>query len=255
MPTPTTEAPNAERILNRLDWTVIRRLDGLLQGDYRSLFYGQGLDLAEVREYQPSDDVRYMDWNVTARMGEPYVRQYLEDREITAWLLLDLSASVDLHNLHARKREMVLDFAGSLARLLTRRGNRVGAILFSGNVDEVIPAGGGRRQALMLIHQLTRPDRKHTTGATDLGAVLDRAAQSIRRRSLVFVVSDFFAPPGWEHPLRRLANRHEVLAVWMRDPSEEDLPDLGPMVHDGQVMHRTGDMVRDSVAVDINPAE
>lgn len=223
-------APDAERILQRLDWHVVRRLDGILQGDYRSLFTGHGLDLAEVRPYQPQDDVRYMDWNVTARMGEPYVRQYLEDREITAWLLLDLSASVDFGTARAHKRDLVIDFAGVMARLLTRHGNRVGAVLYSGSVDEVIPARGGRRQALTLIHQLARPGRRRSGGPTDLAAVLDRAAQTIRRRSLVFVVSDFIAQPGWEMPLRRLAQRHEVLAVWLRDPREEDLPDVGPLI-------------------------
>lgn len=226
----TSQQPDAERILQRLDWHVVRRLDGILQGDYRSLFYGFGLDLAEVREYQPQDDVRYIDWNVTARMGEPHVRQYLEDREISAWLLLDLSASVDFGTARTHKRELVVDFAGVMARLLTRHGNRVGAVLYSGSVDGVLPPRGGRRQALTLIHELVRPDRPQSGGPTDLVGVLDRAAQAIRRRSLVFVVSDFIAPPGWEAPLRRLAQRHEVLAVWLRDPREEDLPDVGPLI-------------------------
>jgi uncharacterized protein (DUF58 family) len=227
---PSKQATNAERILQRLDWHVVRRLDGILMGDYRSLFYGQGLDLAEVREYQPEDDVRYMDWNVTARLGVPHVRQYLEDREITAWLLLDLSGSVDFGTTRAHKRDLVIDFAGAMARLLTRHGNRVGAMLYSGGVDEVIPARGGRLQALTLIHQLTRPDRRRSGGQTDLAAVLNRAAQAIRRRSLVFVVSDFIAPAGWEAPLQRLAHRHEVVAVMLRDPREEELPDVGPLV-------------------------
>lgn len=225
-----TKSADAERILQRLDWHVVRRLDGILQGDYRSLFTGHGLDLAEVREYQPQDDVRYMDWNVTARMGEPHVRQYLEDREITGWLLLDLSPSVDFGTARTHKRDIVIEFAGAIARLLTRRGNRVGAVLYSAGVDAVLPARGGRIQALTLIHLLTRPNRRRSQGPTDLAAVLDRAAQTIRRRSLVFVVSDFIAPPGWEAPLRRLAQRHEVMAVWLRDPREEDLPDVGPLV-------------------------
>ncbi len=229
-PTTAMQPTDAERILQRLDWHVIRRLDGILQGDYRSLFAGHGLDLAEVREYQAEDDVRYMDWNVTARMGEPYVRRYLEDREITAWLLLDLSPSVDFGTARTHKRDLVLDFAGVMARLLTRHGNRVGAVMYSGHVDEVMPPRGGRRQALTLIHQLARPDRQRSSGPTDLTAVLNRAAQTIRRRSLVFVVSDFIAAPGWEAPLRRLAQRHELVAVWLRDPREEDLPDIGPLV-------------------------
>lgn len=223
-------SPNAERILQRLDWQIVRRLDGILQGDYRSIFAGHGLDLSEVREYQPQDDIRYMDWNVTARMDTPHVRQYLEDREITAWLLLDLSPSVDFGTALAHKRDLVIDFAGAMARLLTRHGNRVGAIFYSGGVDEVMPPRGGRRQALTLIHQLARTDRRRSAGPTDLTAVLDRAAQTIRRRSLIFVVSDFIAQPGWEAPLRRLSQRHEVVAIWLRDPREEDLPDVGPLV-------------------------
>ena len=133
MKTPTS-------LLKRLDWQVVRRLDGILQGDYRSLFTGHGFDLAEVREYQPEDDIRYMDWNVTARMDAPYVRQYIEDREITAWLLLDLSPSVDFGTANARKRDLVVDFAGVMARLLTRHGNKVGAMFFSSAVDEVLHA-------------------------------------------------------------------------------------------------------------------
>jgi uncharacterized protein (DUF58 family) len=221
---------DAEGIMRRLDWHVVRRLDGLLQGDYRSLFSGHGLDLAEVREYQPEDDVRYMDWNVTARMSEPYVRQYLEDREITAWLILDMSPSVDFGTARVKKRDLVIDFAGVMARLLTRHGNRVGAILFSGDIDEVLPARGGHVQALRLLHQLIRPDHRHTGGATNLATILDRAGQSLRRRSLVFLVSDFISSPGWEMSLGRLSRRHELLAVWLQDPREEHIPDIGPVV-------------------------
>jgi uncharacterized protein (DUF58 family) len=225
-----TVRTDAESILRRVEWFVVRRLDGLLQGDYRSLFTGHGFDLAEVREYQPQDDIRYMDWNVTARMDTPYVRQYIEDREITAWLLLDLSPSVDFGTANARKRDLVIDFAAVLTRLLTRHGNRVGALFFSGGVDEVLPPAGGGNQALRLVHQLVRPDRVRSQGATDLAAVLDRAAQTLKRRSLVFIVSDFIAAPGWDAPLARLAQRHEVLAVWLRDPREEEIPMIGPLV-------------------------
>ena len=130
-----------ERILQRLDWQVIRRLDGLLQGDYRSLFYGYGVDFADLREYQPEDDIRYIDWNVTARMDTPYVRQYMEDREITAWFLLDLSPSMDFGTAQtARSGAVLIDLVGTLARLLTRHGNRVGAIFYNGQ-----PSRGTRR--------------------------------------------------------------------------------------------------------------
>ena len=163
-------------------------------------------------------------------MGDPYVRQYLEDREITAWLLLDLSGSIDFGTTELRKRDVVLDFAGVIARLLTRHGNRVGAMLFSANVDEVVPAKGGQIQALRVIHQLVRPDRRSTPGATNLEQILDQAGKAFRRRSLVFVVSDFISAPGWEQSLMRLARKHEVVAVWVRDPREEEIPDIGPVV-------------------------
>jgi uncharacterized protein (DUF58 family) len=227
---PIIATPDAERVLTRLEWEVVRPLDGILQGDYRSPFLGRGGDLADIRPYQPGDDVRAIDWSVTARLDEPHVRQYHEDREITAWFLLDLSPSVDFGTARFRKRDLLRDFAGATSRLLTRGGNRVGALLYSGGVDEVLPARGGRRQTLALIDRLGRTDRPRSAGSTDLAAVLDRAAQTFRRRSLVFVVSDFITGQGWEDALRRLARCHEVVAVWLRDPREEELPDLGPLV-------------------------
>ena len=223
------QAEDAETLLRRLDWHVVRKLDGLLQGDYRSLFMGHGFDLAEVREYQPGDDVRYMDWNVTARMNHPYVRQYMEDREVTAWLLVDLSASVDFGTARERKLDLAVDFTALLARLLTRHGNKVGAMLFSHSLDETVPPRGGHVQALRLVHQLVRPDRARQAGVTDLASILDRTAETLRRRSLVFIVSDFFAE-GWEGALSRLAQRHEVIAVWLWDPREEEIPPIGPLV-------------------------
>ncbi|CAA9331729.1 MAG: hypothetical protein PA3071, partial [uncultured Chloroflexia bacterium] len=138
-----TSVQTPERILQRLDWQVIRRLDGLLQGDYSSLFYGHGLDFADLREYQPEDDVRYIDWNVTARMNTPYVRQYTEDREITAWFLLDLSPSMDFGTVQSMKRTVLVDLVTTLSRLLTRHGNRVGAVMYGSKVERTIPAGGG----------------------------------------------------------------------------------------------------------------
>ena len=152
MSTPTPDR-TPERILHRLDWQVIRRLDGLLQGDYRSLFYGYGLDFADLREYQPEDDVRYIDWNVTARMDSPYVRQYVEDREVTAWFLLDLSPSVDFGTLQSLKRTVLIDFVTTFARLLTRHGNRVGAVFYGSRVERTIPARGGRIHVLRLVNE------------------------------------------------------------------------------------------------------
>jgi uncharacterized protein (DUF58 family) len=221
---------NPERILKRLDWTVIRRLDGLLQGDYRTLFHGFGLDLAEVREYQFTDDVRYIDWNVTARMQTPYVRQYMEDREVTAWFLLDLSPSVDFGTVQTLKRNLLVDFVTVLARLLTRHGNRVGAIFYSGKVERTIPAQGGKFQVLRLINDLLRQPQLKQAPMTNLATLLETALRTIKRRSLVFIISDFISSPGWDKPLGMLAQRHEVLAIRLYDPREIELPDIGPIV-------------------------
>lgn len=219
-----------ERILQRLDWQVIRRLDGILQGDYRSLFYGFGLDLADLREYQPGDDIRYIDWNVTARINTPYVRQYIEDRDITAWFLLDLSPSVDFGTVNSLKRDCLIDFVTVMARLLTRHGNRVGAILYGSRVERIIPARGGRLQVLRLINDLIKQPRLPRSPVTDLNTLLETAFNSIRRRSLIFIVSDFISTPGWERPLGLLSQRHEVLGVRLWDPRETELPDIGPIV-------------------------
>jgi len=225
-----TSAHTPERILQRLDWQVIRRLDGLLQGDYRSLFYGYGVDFADLREYQPEDDIRYIDWNVTARMDTPYVRQYVEDREITAWFLLDLSPSVDFGNQANQKRSVLIDFVATLARLLTRHGNRVGAMLYSGNMDRIIPARGGRLQVLRLVNDLLQQPRLASAPFTDLSPLLKGGLHAIRKRSLVVIVSDFISVPGWERPLSLLNQRHEVLAVRLWDPREVELPDIGVVV-------------------------
>ena len=219
-----------ERILQRLDWQVIRRLDGILQGDYRSLFYGFGLDLADLREYQPGDDIRYIDWNVTARVNTPYIRQYVEDRDITAWFLLDLSPSVDFGTVNSLKRDCLVHFVTVMARLLTRHGNRVGAMIYGSRVERIIPARGGRLQVLRLINDLLKQPHLERSPVTDLNALLATAFNSIKRRSLIFVVSDFFSSPGWERPLGLLSQRHEVLAVRLWDPREIELPDIGMVI-------------------------
>ena len=217
-----------ERILQRLEWSVVRRLDGLLQGDYRTLFRGFGLDLADLREYQYGDDVRHIDWNVTARLDAPYVREYHEDRDLSCWFLLDLSGSVDFGS-EETKITVAEQFVGVLARLLTRHGNRVGAILYGDEVEGFIPARSGRRQVLHVLHRMTAP--KAPRGReTNLRELLDAAGRFIRRRSLVFIVSDFISAPGWEKPLAMLARRHEVLAVRVHDELEAQLPDLGLVV-------------------------
>ena len=217
--------PDTEQLLLRLEWTVIRRLDGLLHGDYRCFFRGPGLDLADLREYQYDDDVRHIDWNVTARMQTPYVREFNEDRDLTAWFLLDLSASLDFGS-RIKKQAVSAEFVGVLARLLTRHGNRVGALCYGSSVDTVIPARSGRRHVLHLLHVLlARPVTQPRP--TQLANLSTQAERNMARRSLVFVVSDFISTPGWEQVLARLALRHEVIAVRLSDPLEQELPDLG----------------------------
>jgi uncharacterized protein (DUF58 family) len=223
-------APTPEAVLRRLEWTVIRRLDGVLHGDYRTLFRGYGLDLADLREYMYGDDVRHIDWNVTARLQTPYVREYNEEREVAAWFLLDLSASVDFGSRDIKKQAVSSEFVTVLARILTRHGNRVGAMLYGDRVDTVIPTRSGRRHVLHLLHtMLSRPARVET-GATDLGELLRTAYTMAPRRSLMFVVSDFISAPGWAEPLAHLAQRHDVVAVRLYDPLEMELPDLGMLV-------------------------
>ncbi len=221
-----------DRILHRLDWTVIRRLDGLFQGDYRSLFYGPGVDFADLREYEPGDDIRFMDWNVTARMNTPYIRQYTQDREITAWFLLDLTPSMDFGSGHMQrmKRTVLIDFIATLARLLTRHGNRVGAVFLGIRIERTIPPRGGRIQVLHLVDELLRQPSIPRAPLTNLTPLLESALYAIKRRSLVFLVSDFVSEPGWERALNLLTRRHDVLAIRMWDPREADMPDVGPII-------------------------
>src|SRR5438132_8791249 len=216
-----------ERRLDRLDWTVIRRLDGLLQGEYRTIFRGHGLDLADIREYEPGDDVRYIDWNVSARMDTPYVRQYLEDREVTAHFLLDLSPSVDFGTVNTLKRDQLVDFVAVLARLLTRHGNKIGAVLYAGKVERTIPAGRGKMQVLRLLNDVQTLPRLQSAPYTSVSDLIEHALRTIRRRSVIVLVSDFFTAPGWAASLGLLARTHEVIAVRLEDPRERELPDIG----------------------------
>lgn len=242
VPAPAVAAVVPERadaLLRRLEWTVIRRLDGQLQGDYRTLMRGTGLDLADLREYQHHDDVRHIDWNVTARQQQPYVRVFTEDREMAAWFLIDLSPSVDFGSGDQHKSQVLRDFVAVLARLISRHGNRVGAVLYGSCgravVDAVLPARGGRNQVLRLMQliqkpaaPLASPSRKgDRNGATRLSDLLSAATHVVRQRGTVFVVSDFISEPDWEKPLGELARRHDVVAVRLLDPLERELPDLG----------------------------
>ena len=225
----TVGAETPERLLNRLEWQVIRRLDGQLQGNYRTAFRGVGLDFLDLREYEPGDDVRHIDWNVTARMDTPFVRQYSEDRELTGWLLLDRSPSMGFGPIDRPKELVLSELATTFARLLTRRGNRVGAILFDNEIEETLPPRASRNHVLALTRSLSRPARANGA-VTDLTGLLEFALGAIRRRSLVVLVSDFITAPGWERPLLQLTERHEVVAIRLLDPREYELPDAGVIV-------------------------
>ncbi|MEO8849064.1 MAG: DUF58 domain-containing protein [Casimicrobiaceae bacterium] len=221
-----------DAVLRRLEWTVLRRLDGLLHGDYRTLFRGSGLDFADLREYQFHDDVRHIDWNVTARLAAPYVREFNEERDLTAWFLLDLSASVDFGSTGRHKSHVAADLCAVLARALTRHGNRVGAMLYGHRVDTVIPPRSGRAHVLHLMHAIATRAQPASAAqhATRLCDLIEAALRAVRRRALVFVVSDFVTAPGWQKPLAALAQRHDVVAVRLYDPLEQALPDLGMML-------------------------
>ena len=218
-----------ERVLRRLEWRVIRRLDGRLQGDYRTLFHGAGVDFADLRDYEAGDDVRHIEWNVTARMDTPFVRQYVEDRALTAWLLLDRSPSMSFGPVERPKELVLTELASTLARLLTRGGNRVGAILYNNAVERTIPPSATRNQVLRLTRDLLRPAPPSGT-ATDLSGLVLAALGSIKRRSLVLLLSDFISAPGWERPLSLLGRKHELVAIRLFDPREAELPDVGLIV-------------------------
>ncbi|GAA0436685.1 hypothetical protein Aca07nite_17370 [Actinoplanes capillaceus] len=220
-----TTAP--DRLLRRLEWKLGRCLDGRLQGSYRTVWHGAGLDFTDLRAYTSEDDVRHIDWNVTARVDEPFVRLYTEDREMTAWLVIDRSASMRFGG-GAGKESTAADLAISIGRLISQGGNRVGAILFDNASRRVVPPRTGRDQVLRIARELTKNVAKKSDKTTDLAAMLHLAATTTsKKRSLVFVMSDFIGDPGWDRPLARLAHRHEVVVIRVVDPAELELPDLG----------------------------
>lgn len=222
--------PTPEQILHRLDWKVIRRLDGTLQGDYRTLFYGHGLDFADLREYQEGDDIRHIDWNVTARMDHLHVRQYVEDREITAWFLVDLSPSMGFGPAERPKQSVLIDIVITFARLLTRNGNRVGAILYNNQIVSTIPPRGSRNQVLRLTREMLRETEAPKKTETDLSVLFAAALNTFKKRSLVFIISDFISKPGWDRSLHMLNQRHELIGIRLWDPREVELPDAGLIV-------------------------
>ena len=254
-----------QELLRKLEFTVIRKLDGFLFGDYKGVFYGPSLDLAEVREYQPGDEVRRIDWNVTARTGKVHIRQYREEKEITAWIVVDLSKSMFFGTRKQLKRDLALEFAGVAASIVTRHGDKVGAIAVSETGLKIIPARTGRMQALRIMQEVmgvternssptetqrrnsaspkVRPEKQAETQSQNavppkpqkihtLEEALESLERVLRRRAFVFVVSDFLSDqhkgkPAWAETLGRLSMRHDVSAVRIVDPAERELPNVG----------------------------
>jgi uncharacterized protein (DUF58 family) len=214
-------------LLRRARWPVLRRLGFHPGGDERSSFRGTGLEYSDVREYQAGDDPRTIEWNITARSDRPYVRESLPDRGLDAWLLMDVSRSLDWGTARCLKRQLALEFSAVVGQLLIGRGNRVGALLFDERVRAIIPPSAGRTALLQLIARMDRAAEHPAEGSTDLGRALTEAGRLIRRPSLIVILSDFMTPAGWQQPLSALALRHEVIAALVTDPREGEIPDVG----------------------------
>jgi len=222
---PQTTA-RADAVLSRLQLLVTRKLDGLLQGDYVGLLPGPGSEAGESREYRPGDDVRRMDWPVTARTTFPHVRQTVADRELETWLAVDLSASLAFGTAKHLKSELVIAATAALSYITVRGGNRIGAVVGTGSHLQRLPARPGRKEAQGLLRAIARTQIR--PGRSDLGALIDMLNRPPRRRGVAVVISDFLAPvEQWARPVRKLGVRHDVLAIEVVDPRELELPDVG----------------------------
>lgn len=214
-----------EAALRRLELTVLRRLDGILQGDYRGLLPGHGFDHGEARPYMPGDDVRRIDWNVTARVVEPHVRDTIADRELETMLVVDLSGSMSFGTAEREKRDTAVAAAAALGFLVARGGNRIGGLVAAGDRFDWVHPRSGRVHLIGLLAKLYAVERE--TGAGDLTATLQAAHRVMRHRGFVVVISDFIDEGPWDKALRALSHRHDVLAIEASDPREASLPDVG----------------------------
>ena len=215
-----------EGLLKALDVSIARRMEGLLAGDFRSNLLGTGSELAMVRPYTPGDDVRRIDWNVTARTNEPHVRVDLAERVLVTWLVLDTSLSMQFGTADRRKADVAEGVAIAIGHLATRRGNRLGIVTFGDSAPRTVPPTQGRVGLVGLLAALRR-EPEGGAGTTTLGQGIVRAGSITRQRSLVVVVSDFRGPQDWRRPLLELASRHDVVAVEIRDPREQELTNAG----------------------------
>jgi uncharacterized protein (DUF58 family) len=231
-PTPERPGPGPlpDALLRALEVSIGRRVGGLLAGDYRSTLLGEGTELAQVRPYSAGDDVRHLDWNVTARTGEPHVRVHLAERVLVTWLVLDTSPSMTFGTAERRKADVAEGVAIAVGHISTRRGNRLGFVTFGDEQPRSLPPRQGRLGLVGLLEALreTGPDESSDrVGATSLGEALRRTGSMAKQRAVVIVVSDFRGPLDWRRPLIELAGRHEVVAVEVRDPREQELPNAG----------------------------
>jgi uncharacterized protein (DUF58 family) len=216
--------PEILRQVKLLELRTRGLVNSLFTGEYRSVFKGQGMEFSEVREYQPGDEVRSIDWNVTARMRKPYVKRYIEERELTVMLVVDLSGSERFGTRKRFKSELASELAAVLAMSAIRNNDRVGAVLFTDRIEHVVPPRKGRRHALRLMRDLLAFEPAGT--GTDIAAAIDYAGKMLVHKAIIFLVSDF-QEEELEQPLKLLAQRHDVVAVTVDDPSEHELPDLG----------------------------
>jgi uncharacterized protein (DUF58 family) len=224
---PPEHAMSTRELLRRVRWAVLRPLAQRPNGDERSRLAGPGIDFARVREYQPGDDVRRIDWRLTARSDRAFVREAHDDRGVDVWLVVDTSSSVDWGTALSLKRDLAIEFTAAAGQLLGRRGNRLGLVLFADEPKSVIPPSAGHAHLERIVGRLRAEPRQATHGPTDLATALSVTRRMLRRQSVIVVLSDFLVPDGWANSLRMLAARHEVVAVRIRDPRESSLPDIG----------------------------
>jgi uncharacterized protein (DUF58 family) len=230
-PTPDRPGPGPmpDALLRALDVSIQRRVEGLLAGDYRSALLGDGAELAQVRPYVPGDDVRRIDWNVTARTGEPHVRVLFAERVLVTWVVLDTSPSMAFGTTDRRKADVAEGVALAVGHVATRRGNRLGLVTFGDSSPHSVPPRQGRIGLIGLLTALRREAEQDRVGATSLGEALARTGALARQRALVVVVSDFRGPHDWRRPLLALAGKHDVVAIEIRDPLEQRLPNAGEL--------------------------
>ena len=222
--------PELSAALRKLELTVRRKLDGVLHGDHLGLIPGPGSEAGESRLYQPGDDVRRMDWSVTARTTSPHVRQMIADRELETWLVVDMSASLDFGTTGCEKRDLAVAAAAAIAFLNSGGGNRLGALIANGQDIIRVPALSGRMHEHTLLRAIATSPRAPVGVRGDLAAAIEELRRPERRRGMAVIISDFLGPINWMRPLRAIASRHEVLGIEVLDPRDVELPDVGDVI-------------------------